>query len=235
MIQQSSLIEEVFIVDHEPLVRDELASIFAMEGYQVTSFAEAESFLAATRERTPAFVLLDVNMPDRSALDLLVEINARTYPIPVFVISGHDDIASAMDAIKIGALELIEKPFHAELVAARVRRALASWVRTRADEQRGILSRQFPGYHLLTPRERDVLALIAGGASNKEAGRELGISPRTVEVHRARIMDKIAAKNAADLVRIVLSTGQQDDLSAAAEIGKSPQAAARRRSGAKRP
>ncbi len=205
MAQPASLGDEVFIVDHEPLICEELSSIFRDEGYQVTSFAQADTFLAATRERTPAFILLDVNMPGRSGLDLLAELNLRAYPAPVFVISGQSDISSAVNAIKIGALELIEKPINAELVAARVRRALAAWVRTKANEDRGILGYHFPGQHLLTARERDVLAQIAGGSSNKEAGRQLGISPRTVEVHRARIMNKLGARNAADLVRIVLT------------------------------
>ncbi len=109
-----------------------------------------------------------------------------------------------MEAIKKGALDFIEKPFDPTAVVARVREALAQWGRTNGDSH-GILAHHFPGQDLLTPRERDVLVQVAGGASNKQAGRALGISPRTIEVHRARIMDKLGARNAADLVRIVLS------------------------------
>jgi FixJ family two-component response regulator len=112
----------------------------------------------------------------------------------------------AVEAIKNGALDFIEKPFDASTVVTRVREAVDAWAR-RAQRGGGsdFLSKAFPGHDLLTSRERDVLGQIAAGSSNKQAGRELGISPRTIEVHRARIMEKLGAKNAADLVRIVLS------------------------------
>jgi FixJ family two-component response regulator len=111
----------------------------------------------------------------------------------------------AVEAIKNGALDFIEKPFRAGDVAARVRDAIEAKARRAADATSGaITDRAFPGHDQLTPREREVLSQLAAGASNKEAGRHLGISPRTVEVHRARIMEKAGAKNAADLVRIVL-------------------------------
>jgi FixJ family two-component response regulator len=120
------------------------------------------------------------------------------------MISGAGDIPMAVEAIKSGAFDFIEKPFDLDAVVARVRRAIDAWARRGSA---GFQRREFPGHHLLTPREREVLAEIAAGASNKEAGRRLGISPRTIEVHRARIMDKLRAKNAADLVRIVLTEG----------------------------
>ena len=196
--------QEVFIVDDEPAICDLFSALFSHEGYQVTSFAEGDSFLAAARERVPAFILLDLNMPGRPGMDVLEELTAANYPAPVFVISGHGDVPTAIDAIKKGAVDFIEKPFEPKAVLARVRENLAQWTQASGNGQT-ILSHPFPGYHLLTPRERDVLGQIASGASNKEAGRQLKISPRTVEVHRARIMEKIGARNAADLVRIVLS------------------------------
>jgi two-component system, LuxR family, response regulator FixJ len=199
--------EEVFVVDDEPAICELFAALFTLEGYHVTSFAEGDSFLTAARERTPAFILLDLNMPGRSGLDVLEELDAASYPAPVFMISAHGDVPSAIDAIKKGALDFIEKPFEPEAVVARIRDTLAQWTQMGGNGQ-GILSHSFPGYELLTPRERDVLAQIANGASNKETGRRLKISPRTVEVHRARIMEKIGARNAADLVRIVLSEGR---------------------------
>ena len=119
------------------------------------------------------------------------------------MISGAADIAMAVEAMKYGALDFLEKPFSSDAIVDRVRAAVKVWRETRGSESDGLAN--FPGRHLLTCREREVLSQVARGASNKEAGRRLGISPRTVEVHRARIMDKLGAKNTADLIRIVFS------------------------------
>ena len=197
---------EVFIVDDDQAVLDALSVVLSLEGYQVVGFADGASFLTAAKARTPACIILDVHMPGRSGLDILRELNAQHYPAPIFIISGQGDIPMAVEAIKHGALDFIEKPFDADTVIARVREAIEAQSRRLQDGMdAGILSRKFPGHDQLTPREREVLAQIAAGASNKEAGRHLGISPRTIEVHRARIMEKLGAKNAADLVRIVMT------------------------------
>jgi two-component system response regulator FixJ len=198
---------EIFIVDDDPAVRDALSVVLGLEGYHVESFGEGSSFLSAARARTPACILLDVHMPGRSGLDILKELNAQHYGAPIFIISGQGDIPMAVEAIKNGALDFITKPFDADTVVMHIRDAIAAWVqRTQSDPTVELLPASFPGDALLTRREREVLAQIAGGASNKEAGRQLGISPRTIEVHRARIMEKLGARNAADLVRIVLSS-----------------------------
>ena len=201
---------EVFIVDDDPLVLNALSMVLSREGYRVTGFAEGDSFLAAAKAHAPACIILDVNMPGQSGLDILKRLNAQQYPAPVFIISGAGDIPMAVEAIKNGAFDFIEKPFDARTVVTRVREAVEAWSR-RATQVNGVdaLPGAFPGHELLTARERDVLSQIAAGASNKQAGRELGISPRTIEVHRARIMEKLGAKNAADLVRIVLSEGRR--------------------------
>ncbi len=205
MAQNVSAAGEIHIVDDDPAVRDALSVVFTLEGYHVTGFADGNSFLAVARNRPPTCILLDVHMPGRSGLDILKELNAKNYPVPIFIISGQGDIPMAVDAIKNGALDFIEKPFDANTVVTRVREAIAASARREAEAGSVDMLSQFPGCDLLTPREREVLGLIAAGASNKEAGRQLGISPRTIEVHRARIMEKLGAKNAADLVRIVLS------------------------------
>jgi two-component system response regulator FixJ len=200
---------EIIIVDDDPAVRDALSVVFSLEGYHVTSFGDGQSLLTAARARTPACIILDVHMPGRSGLDILRELNAQDYGAPIFIISGQGDIPMAVDAIKNGALDFIEKPFNADTVVTRVRDAIEAWGRRKeTGSSSDLLSLSFPGREMLTPREREVLAQIAGGASNKEAGRHLGISPRTIEVHRARIMEKLGAKNAADLVRIVMSEGR---------------------------
>ena len=199
---------EIFIVDDDPLVLNALTIVLSREGYQITGFAEGASFLAAAKSRTPTCIILDVQMPGQSGLDILKELNAQNYPAPIFIISGVGDIPMAVEAIKSGALDFIEKPFDATTVVTRVREAVEAWSRRARDGSGDILSKTFPGHDQLTARERDVLNQIAAGSSNKQAGRDLGISPRTIEVHRARIMEKLGAKNAADLVRIVLSEGR---------------------------
>jgi two-component system, LuxR family, response regulator FixJ len=196
---------EIFIVDDDPLVLNALSVVLSREGYHVTGFGEGASFLAAAKTRTPTCVILDVHMPGQSGLDVLKELNAQQYPAPIFIISGVGDIPMAVEAIKNGALDFIEKPFDAATVVTRVREAVEAFARRAQHGGADVVSRTFTGHDLLTARERDVLGQIAAGSSNKQAGRELGISPRTIEVHRARIMEKLGAKNAADLVRIVLS------------------------------
>jgi FixJ family two-component response regulator len=194
---------EIFIVDDDPSVRAALAVVLGAEGFEVSSFPEGESFLSAARSRTPECVLIDVHLPGCSGLEVLKRLDAERYPAPILVISGRGDIPMAVDAIRHGALDFIEKPFDPAAVAIRVRDAIGAWRSLNRSDTN--IAPDFPGHDRLTARERDVLERIARGASNKEAGRELGISPRTVEVHRARIMEKLSAKNAADLMRVVLN------------------------------
>ena len=200
---------EIFVVDDDPAVRDVLASLFTRDGFQVMNFADGASLLASARARTPVCIILDVNIPGRSGLDILKELNAQDYPAPIFIMSGQGDIPMAVEAIKNGALDFIEKPFRGSGVVAQVREAMEAYTRRAADANASKTgSFHFPGREPLTRREQDVLAHIVAGASSKEAGRQLAISPRTIEVHRSRIMEKLGAKNAADLVRIVYDEGR---------------------------
>ncbi len=197
---------EIYVVDDDPAVRDALSLVFTLEGFHVRGFADGASFLSAVRQQEPTCVILDVHMPGRSGLDVLKELQIQNCTFPLFIISGQGDIPMAVDAIKNGALDFIEKPFDAETVVTRVRDAIEAAFRRKSMPASGpTLAHQFPGREMLTPREHQVLELIANGASNKEAGRQLGISPRTIEVHRARIMEKLGAKNTVDLIHIVLS------------------------------
>jgi two-component system response regulator FixJ len=197
---------EIFVVDDDPLVLNTLSIVLTNAGYRVTGFAEGRSFLATAKSQTPTCIILDGHMPGQSGLDILKELNAQHYPAPIFIISGLADIPMAVEAIKNGALDVIEKPFEGAAVVARVREAVEAWQRRAAQPPQGsIVPMTFTGMDLLTAREREVLVQIASGSSNKLAGRELGISPRTIEVHRARIMEKLGARNGADLVRIVLT------------------------------
>ena len=200
---------DLFIVDDDAMMRDALSVVFTLAGYRVSVFADAETFLAVALARAPACVLLDLHLPGKSGVAALKELNAHSYPAPIFIVTGDGDVSSAVEAVKNGAFDYLVKPLDARAIVARVNGAIAAF----SDRNRNAIDRNgalidFPGRTLLTPREHEVLTAIAGGASNKEVGRRLGTSPRTVEVHRARIMEKIGARNAADLVRIVLSGGK---------------------------
>jgi len=201
----TTALQTIHIVDDDPSVRDALSVVFTLEGYSVCVFSNAGDFLTAARQGTPDCVLLDVHMPGKSGLDVLKELESAGFPAPVFIISGQGDIPMAVRAIKDGAFDFIEKPFDADTVVRRVEEAVAAERRRPANNgfENGSEAGVLP--ETLTPRERDVLREITAGATNKEAGRKLGISPRTIEVHRARIMEKLGARNTADLMRIVLA------------------------------
>jgi FixJ family two-component response regulator len=205
---------DLFIVDDDAMMRDALSVVFTLAGYRVTGFVDGETFLAVASDRTPAAVLLDLHLPAKSGLVVLRELDARSYPAPIFIVTGDSDVSSAVEAVKSGAFDYLVKPLDASAIVARVRSAITAFARRDGSAVGKIgLPADLPGQSLLTPREREVLSQIAEGVSNKEVGRRLGISPRTVEVHRARLMEKIGARNAADLVRIVLSGGDRRTLS----------------------
>lgn len=195
----------IHIVDDDPAVRDALSVLFELEGYQVETFAAGEDFLARLRDVSPSVVLLDVHMPGRSGLEVLEEMHARHCNAPVLIISGQGDIPMAVAAIKQGAHDFIEKPFDGTVVVDHIEKILEAARNKPETGQSALANWSFPRADTLTPRERDVLLQITQGASNKEAGQHLAISPRTIEVHRARIMEKLKARNTADLVRIVLT------------------------------
>jgi two-component system, LuxR family, response regulator FixJ len=198
---------EVFIVDDDPTVRDVLSERFAQAAYRATSFAEGASFVAVARQCVPACVILDIYMPGRSGLDILKDLDAPNYPAPIFIASGRGDIPSVVEAIKNGAFDFIEKRLDPATLVKRVCNAIEARAQRKSGHGIGsadTLPRRFPGCELLTPREREVLALIAASATNKEAASNLGISPRTVESHRAHIMQKLGAANSVDLTRMVL-------------------------------
>lgn len=198
---------DIFIVDDDSTVRDALSAAFSLSGYRITTFEAGATFLSAIKLRVPASIIMDVCMPGRSGIDILKELHAELYPAPIFIISGQCTIPMAVDAIKNGAYDFIEKPFDLEGIVLRVREAIVAFARSNREKlsHDSIRHLKFPEAELLTSRENDVLARIIAGASNKEIGRDLGISHRTVEVHRSHIMHKLCARNSVDLTRIVLS------------------------------
>jgi two-component system, LuxR family, response regulator FixJ len=198
---------EIFVVDDDPAVRDALTMALRSEGYAVEAFGDAKSLMNVVSLRSPAAIVLDVMLPDQSGLDVLKALKVESYPAPIVLISGHGDIPMAVEGIKLGAFDFIEKPFSMDALLNQLKSAITKQARRDQGNSSGELDLGQIGGSQLTPREREVLREIATGASSKEAGRILGISPRTVEVHRARIMDKLGARNAADLMRIIFSHG----------------------------
>jgi FixJ family two-component response regulator len=209
MIEKPPARGEIFVVDDDPAVRETLSMVLSAAGYQVICFADGAALLTVARSRTPACILLDVHIPGKSGLDILKELHGEDYPAPIFMVSGQGDIAMAVSAIKNGALDFIEKPFRGSEIVARLNEAIDAYARRRTNDPASrIASLYLPGREPLTRREREVLEQFTSGASNKEAGRHLGISPRTIEDHRANIMKKLGARNAADLIRIVMTASR---------------------------
>jgi FixJ family two-component response regulator len=204
-LKKLDTVGEIYVVDDDPAVRETLSIILTAAGYKVICFADGAALLATARNRSPLCMLLDVHIPGKSGLDILKELRAQDYPAPIFIISGLGDIAMAVDAIKSGALDFIEKPFRGNEIVQRIENAIGAFSRRRAEGTPSkILSFNFPGREPLTRREREVLELFSSGLSNKDAGRQLGISPRTIEDHRANIMKKLGTKNSTELIRLVL-------------------------------
>ena len=200
---------EIFVVDDDDNMRELLEAILSLEGYPVTSFADGEIFLKTASTRIPLCLFLDVVMPGRSGIEVLKELAARRYEAPIFLISGRDDTAMVVDALKSGAQDFLHKPFDPYTAVQRVRDAVEFWGRRYAKQtSTGLEAMQFTDDVRLTRREAEVLAQIAQGLSSKEISIALGIGKRTVDNFRMSIMKKLGAKNAADLIRIVLTASR---------------------------
>jgi FixJ family two-component response regulator len=207
MLQTGEHNSEIYIVDDDAMVRESLSIVFSQAGYQVRAFCEGTSVVAAARARIPACILMDIYLPGASGLDILKQLDAANYPAPILVVSARRDISIAVEAIKNGACDFIEKQTDVASIVTRVGKTIATWAsRQHKDVTSEIRWRHFPGRPLLSRREVEVLAQVMAGASNKEAAKSLGISCRTIETHRQHIMKKLGAKNAVDLVHIVLGT-----------------------------
>jgi FixJ family two-component response regulator len=200
---------EIFVVDDDAQMRETLSAALQQEGYDVICFADGTALLSLARTRIPACIFLEVRNPGKSGIDILKRLRAEDYPAPIFVISGQGDIPTAVEAIRSGALDFIEKPRCGAEMIARVKAAIGSLSQAQHDSPCAkISSLHMPGREPLTRREREVLARLAVGASNKEAARQLGVSSRTIEGHRANIMKKVGVRNAAELIHRVLSEGR---------------------------
>jgi len=201
---------DLFIVDDDVAVRESLSIVFEQAGYRVAVYPDATSLFVALQQRHPDAILLDVCLPGASCVEVLRQIALRRFEGPVVTMSGQADIPMAVAVIRAGAVDLLEKPIDAASVLQHMGQAIAGHARRAAERADPVSALGPGGASLLTPRERDVLQELVRGASNKEAGRSLGISPRTIEVHRARIMEKLGARNAADLVRVIYDERRHD-------------------------
>lgn len=191
----------VYIVDDDAAVRDSLSLLLSLRGYRTATFASAEDFLAALRPEWRGCLVADIRMPGMSGLDLQRELVRRGVRMPVVIVTAHGDVATAREAFKADAVDFLEKPFDESGPVAAVE---AAFRRERDRASRDEAARG--GSELLarlTDREREVVALLAEGLHNVDIAQRLAISPRTVEVHKARIMAKLGARNIAELIRIV--------------------------------
>ncbi len=193
----------VHVVDDDAAIRDALRLLLKSSGMRVETHASAEQFLGACRPPVSGCLLVDVRMPGMSGLELQEALAARGIRLPVIVITGHGDVAMAVRAMKAGAVDFIEKPFDNAALLECLRNALA---RAANAHQHEMKSAEVAAHlALLTQREREVMQLLIAGKSNKVIAADLAISARTVEVHRARIMEKLKARSLADVVRIALA------------------------------
>jgi FixJ family two-component response regulator len=193
----------VFLIDDDAEVRDSLALLLSLKGIRTQLFADADSFLAAYLPTWHGCVLTDLRMPGRSGLELQSAMREREIELPVVVLTAHGDVASVRTALKNGALDFLEKPAEEEILLEVLRNALHVDNLRRAS----VTERAEASWRLarLTPREREILTLLAAGRQNVDIAAELGISPRTVEVHKARVMEKLGCVSLADLIRVSLA------------------------------
>lgn len=198
----------IALIDDDPAVLDSLRLYFAQQKVETSCFDAAEDFLAAVgRAESFDCVVSDVRMPGVSGLDLVRQLNARGYLRPIILITGHGDIDMAVAAIKAGAFDFIEKPFDENRLLASINEAVEQGRRQTSDAAE--LERLRARFEQLSRRQRQVMELAATGLSSKEIGAQLQISAKTVENHRAWVMERIGARNLAELVRMAMRLEQK--------------------------
>jgi len=198
----------VYVLDDDDGMRKALAALIGTIGYEAIEFARPTEFLRDFDPARPACLLLDVRMPEMSGLDVQRELNRRGAMVPVLLITGHGDVPMAVQAMKNGAFEFLQKPFRDQELVDGINRALKKDAENRqmlerhAEVQRRVAS--------LTPREREVMQLVVDGRANKVIAIDLGLSERTVEIHRANVMEKMQAQSVAHLVKMHLMLNREN-------------------------
>jgi RNA polymerase sigma factor (sigma-70 family) len=199
----------VFVIDDDASVRDSIALMLGLEGYRTSVFADAEAFLSAWQVDWAGCVIADVRLPGQSGVELQDELRKRQIALPFVIITAHGDVATARAAFRSQAVDFLEKPFNSVQLCAAIETAFAlEERRIRKDYGR---RRDSEKLARLTARERQVLEHAAQGLHAKEIAAALGISPRTVEVHKTRIMEKLEVRNVAELVRFAIVASPRED------------------------
>jgi two-component system, LuxR family, response regulator FixJ len=195
----------VHVIDDDEALRESLTFLLQTARIGVESYASAGAFLEALPGKQPSCVITDVRMPGMTGIDLLRRLRELKIDVPVIVITGHGDVPLAVEAMKVGAIDFLEKPFDDEILLASVRAALKRQDgETRRNSERAEIEGRLA---TLSNRERDVLSGLVAGRANKQIAYDLGISPRTVEIYRANLMNKMQAGSLSDLVRMALIAG----------------------------
>jgi two-component system, LuxR family, response regulator FixJ len=197
----------VFIVDDDEAVRSSLRLLLKSVGLVPSALASAREFLEKYDPAQPGCLVLDVRMPEMSGLELQEQLNLKGAVLPVIFITGHGDVPMAVEAMQAGACDFLQKPFRDQDLIDRIQRALDKDRTNRAALNERTLIRE--RLQSLTPREREVLAMVTGGKANKIMAADLGVSQRTVEIHRARVMEKMSAASLAQLVRMVMDLDEK--------------------------
>jgi two-component system response regulator FixJ len=195
----------ILIVDDDPAVRDSLRALLECSGFAVREHDSAKAVLSDPALGGALCLIADIRMPEMDGLQLQEELNRRKSGLPVIMVTGHGDVPLAVRAMKAGSIDFLEKPFDEELLLAAVRRAKLAADQARIQGETGQTAARLIAQ--LTPRELDVLKHLVAGRSNKAIAYELSISPRTVEIHRAHLMDKMQARSLSDLIRTALAAG----------------------------
>lgn len=195
----------VFVVDDDADVLRSLRFLFESAGHPVEVYGSAQEFLQAFDSSSPGCLVADVRMPGMSGVDLQAELGARGCAIPMIFISGHADVPIAVRAMKAGASDFIEKPYSDQILLDRVHWAIGVDAERRREKARR--AEALALYETLSPREREVMALVVQGKANKQVAARLGLSQKTIEVHRSQVMRKLRVQNVPDLVRVATLVG----------------------------
>ena len=199
----------VYLVDDDAAIRDAISLSLSLRGYQISQFSSAEGFFDAFDPSWAGCVVADIRMPGMSGLELQVKLNERHSILPIIFITGHGDVPMAVEAMQAGAVDFIQKPFRDQDLLDRINQALDKDAGSRRMlAERNMIRKRLES---LTPREREVLDLVVAGKANKVIAGDLNLSQRTVEIHRARVMEKMEAHSLAHLVRMVLEVERPEE------------------------